>query len=108
MGLLTTLRGGGLCGNWFSTDGTGAVAPVIWSGDGVRKPMDVLGSSAVRCPSSGKADDDGVITSGAPSVTTALSRLLNCPASRRSTGSGTAAWARSMSSVPSSGRIGRG
>jgi hypothetical protein len=93
-------------GNCAVTAGAGAVLPTIWSGDGGRKPIELRGSGGVNWASSGISRRTGATTNGAVSLTTPLSRLANCSASRRSRGSGTAAWASSMSRVPSSGRTG--
>jgi hypothetical protein len=95
-------------GNCAVTAGAGAVLPTIWSGDGGRKPIELRGSGGVNWASSGISRRTGATTNGAVSLTTPLSRLANCSASRRSRGSGTAAWASSMSRVPSSGRTGSG
>src|SRR5580704_5343123 len=65
------------------TGETTAVAPVIWSGDGGRKPTELRGSDGRYWLRSGTSPPMGGITNGAKSLTTAPRRLANCSASSR-------------------------
>ena len=82
--------------------------PVTCSGEGALKPIEFLGESGSNCDSKGISSEPGRTTSGLASPTTAPRRDENCSALRRRRGSGTAAWASTMSSVPSSSRTGSG
>ncbi len=83
-----------------------AGAAEIWSGDGGRNPIEPLGSLGEYWASSGASSPERRRVNGAESAAEAPRRFANCSASRRRRGSGTAAWASTMSRDPSSGRTG--